>query len=236
MRNVRKVVIVGYFTLMLIALMLYWQRPKTDTVVVALHAGGWNGETPLISLRRDTLLQNNVCVVEVGYKLGTKKNPSAIQACTDVWRAVIAARQRRGVKYVHLYGESAGGHIALLCAYMGCPVDSVIAVSAPTDLTIKQPEKIYDKAIYFVGGGCRASVSPCHIVCRAVNKLPPTLLIHGEDDEVVFKYHTETLYDALIANDAEHTMKIVVGGRGHYIGDPVTDIVQLWLRNVREEN
>jgi acetyl esterase/lipase len=138
---------------------------------------------------------------------------------------------------VVLLGRSAGGHLALLAAYsMGdkrlppsCavpeplseqPVRGVIALYPIVDLegAYAQPPSpdILDTrdALHKLIGGPPAQLAepyrlatPTWWVAQKGARIPPTLLLHGQDDLLVPLWHSKKMFDAL--TEGQHTAKLL---------------------------
>ena len=112
---------------------------------------------------------------------------------------------------IALLGRSAGGHLALLAAYMAQtddPPAAVIAFYAPTDLLLLKLARHEDVRLgvhALVGmdpDGYRRA-SPLSYVSSTV---PPTLLIHGTWDDAVLPEHSRRLARELTRHGAEVTV------------------------------
>lgn len=141
---------------------------------------------------------------------------------TDAARAVVAA-QRLAASYgadpgrVILAGHSAGAYIAAQLAYEprwlraagGDPatVVGMIGLSGPYDLDPNSPElhAIFDAV---------ATADEYRPLRRVRRGAPPSLLLHGADDDVVGVQHSERLATALRGVGTSVTLE-VYPGRGH---------------------
>lgn len=180
--------------------------------VVVVHGGGWSGGT-----RSDFpawnawLVSLGYLVFDVDYRLTPQPNWQA--ARDDVQAAVAWVRAHAtalGVDpgRVALLGRSAGGHLALLAAYTagatgGAQVQAVVAFYAPTDLAWGYAHPANQRVIdgpetlrRFTGG---TPASHPQVYARAAPityagaAAPPTLLVHGGEDQLVRPAHMERL-------------------------------------------
>lgn len=152
------------------------------------------------------------------------------EAVADVRRAVRFVRAKAGVcgidaARIGVCGGSAGGHLSLMLgtasddgkADAQDPIDrvsdrvaAVVAYFPPTDLRkFVGPSKDFP-ALDF-DPALAESVSPLLHVSRDD---PPTLLIHGDKDELVNISHSRNIYEAFQTNGVTSQL-IVLEGAGH---------------------
>jgi acetyl esterase/lipase len=133
-----------------------------------------------------------------------------------------------------LWGLSAGGHLALLLATTGeqaqgdafdgpagrlVRVAAVVAYSAPTDLkrTLRGPRPS-NPALVLSEDEYHAFSPFRHVSAEA----PPTLIVHGEDDELVDVLEGRTMHEALRKAGVE-TRLVTIPGAGHgFVGGAAT--------------
>ena len=196
---------------------------KSRPLVVMIHGGSWSGgdrtQLPAIARR---LAHDGWAVASIAYRLApANRFPAAFD---DVRAAVDFLRENAeqlglDADRVVLYGRSAGAHLALLAAYRWhAPfVRGVVALYAPTDLvwSWEHPSNplVLNTPVTlgaFLGGGPSESAtmrelyrdaSPIEWVDAAS---PPTLLVHGERDGLVFPRQTERLAEVLDAANIPH--------------------------------
>jgi acetyl esterase/lipase len=178
-------------------------------LVVVIHGGAWSrsSKQELPAINRYLASQQHA-VASINYRHAPRwPFPAAIE---DVFRAIDylkthAADLRLDTTRIALLGRSAGGQIALSVAYAGKEpaLRGVVSFYAPTDLVLgyKKPSRRWvldSKTVleeYLRGGPEQnpedyAAASPVHQVGDAT---PPTLLIHGGLDPVVWPIHSELL-------------------------------------------
>ncbi|TBR16712.1 alpha/beta hydrolase, partial [bacterium] len=102
---------------------------------------------------------------------------------------------------IHLLGQSAGGHLALLEAYRYNQVRSVISLYGPVDLELDyKTSRDISAELDFIGGSPSEypdryrSLSPLHAVTP---NAPPSLLVQGERDDLVAAQNALILAQAL---------------------------------------
>lgn len=196
--------------------------PAPRPIVVVLHGGAWRGGslTQLPAIDR-YLAARGYAVAAVGYRLAPRHPFPA--AHDDVLAAVAWLQAQAGPlgldpTRVVLLGRSAGGHLALLAAYRsGDPaIRGVVAYYPPTDMvwSWEHPSnpRVFDSpgALREFLGGDPASrpdayrdASPLGFVGPTS---PPTLLIHGGRDAIVYHRQSERLAEALERAHVPHLL------------------------------
>jgi acetyl esterase/lipase len=106
---------------------------KPVGTVLLMHKGGWAGpdrakQEAMMSFPGQAFVDLGWRTVSVDYEAGE----AGLQSVKD---AIGAELVQSGDQPLCLYGESAGGHLALLAAAQIPGVDCVIAFGAPTDFT-----------------------------------------------------------------------------------------------------
>jgi acetyl esterase/lipase len=190
-------------------------RSGTDPrpVVIAIHGGSWSGgdQTQLPAINR-YLAARGYAVIAISYRLAPRFTfPAAYE---DVLAAV-AWVEREGPnlgldpKRIVLLGRSAGGHLALLAGYTPRhpAILGVVAYYPPTDMvwSYEHPSNpwVYD-SVGVLGDFLRGSPAEQPQLYAAASPLPfasasspPTLLVHGARDELVFQRQSERLAERL---------------------------------------
>lgn len=183
------------------------ETPGNRPLVVLLHGGAWRygnhhetGQWPTV------LTDAGYDVASVEYRLSNDEYHTWQDAPADVHDAISYLRAHAeelsvDADAIHLFGQSAGGHLALLEAYRFHTVRSVTALYAPIDLTLDY-ETSRDKSaeLDFIGGtpaefsARYRAVSP---IAYVDNKSPRSLLIQGKSDDLVHHENTRRLGKAL---------------------------------------
>ena len=199
--------------------------------VVYMVSGGWVSwwTPPERMVRRYSgLLEKGFTVFAVRH--GSSPRYKVPEAAADVKRAVRYVRLHApefGVDADRLgvYGGSAGGHLSLL---LGLASDEGDADS--NDPVLRASNRVAAVVAYFPPVDIRRSVGPSErfpaldfpdSLAASVSPIlfvssddPPTLLVHGDADELVSISNSEEMYDALREARVE-TDFIVIEGAGH---------------------
>lgn len=190
--------------------------------VVLLHGGSWSATgadaqaTVATSARR--FRRWGWRTVNADYRAGEA-------GMQDVLRAVDKARDRGGP--VCIYGESAGGHWALMAAAER-DVDCVIALAAPTELERVPAWSTLGQVAASAFGADRATYSP---VRRAADIAASVLLAYGADDTVVPLFQGLSMRAAL--GDAD--LEVLQRGEGTWVhGSASTAAVVALLAQQRD--
>lgn len=181
--------------------------------VLVVHGGGWDsGDRTQMPELNSYLAHRGIGVVSVDYRLAPKSPwPAARDDVLEAARFVRAHATEYGLDPARwvIFGRSAGGHLAEAVAYgksvpglRGC-----VSLYAPSDMF-----KAYDWGAEddilgsrqlirdFMGGPperlseAYREASPLDLVSKAS---PPTLLMHGGSDPLVWVRHSERLRDRL---------------------------------------
>jgi acetyl esterase/lipase len=227
-------------------------------VVVHVHGGGWRRGSrrhPLPALGDgfyQGLAASGIAVAAVDYRLsGEARYPAAVD---DVRAAVAWARSALpGYGVVQgplvLWGDSAGGHLALLVALSGTEpgntgpdnsglhnagVDGVVAWFPVTDLTnVGEPADPQTREALFLGvppaqaPDLAREASPItHVHAGA----PPVLLMHGDSDALVPPDQSTRFARAL--RDAGGAVSLVLVPGASHFWDGAEDVPGIVARSV----
>jgi len=232
------------------------QRP-TGAAVLVIQSGGWESQrTPLVKVHVNFrwLLDRGFTVVAVWH--GSTLSCTVPQVVGDVHRAVRfvrlhAAEYGLDPNRLGVYGVSSGGHLALMLATTGDdgnptamdPVDrypsrvaTVVAVSPPTDLRewiTDPPEKIRRLPTVMqrlaIEPSQAAEVSP---VLRVTPRTAPTLLVHGDRDELVPADHSRAMAATLKGAGVRYRLVEVEGGRHTLTATQYADAAAAWFEEM----
>jgi acetyl esterase/lipase len=222
-------------------------------VIVHVHGGGWRRGSrrhPLPALGADfydQLAAQGFAVAAIDYRLsGEARFPAPLD---DVRTAIGWVRDNAGPHRldhgrVFLWGDSAGGHLALLAALTGAAAGGVVAWFPVTDLA-RLPDDVTDAGgVPDRGPGSREALllgapapevpelaweaSP---VAHASAAAPPVLLMHGAADDMVPPAQSIRLAGALRAAGATVELELVPGATHFWNG--ASDVGAIVRRSVQ---
>ncbi|MGY5115391.1 alpha/beta hydrolase [Streptomyces sp. 900105755] len=206
--------------------------PKTKAaapLVVSIHGGGFisgsRGPTPYTGWLAD----QGYAVLDVDYRLATAtrhtwNTADADVGCALTWATAHASQYGLDMDRVATFGGSAGGNLAVNVAYKvdagrlkpSCgtaaqlpKVKAVIGSYPVVDMTASVPDSAYggqvaDKYV----GGSPARYPERFRAVDAANQIgpdaPPTLILQGSRDHLVFSGHTKAFADRLTAAGVPH--------------------------------
>ncbi|ELZ28160.1 esterase [Halosimplex carlsbadense 2-9-1] len=206
--------------------------------VVVYHGGAWiEGEKgQLEALERALAEQGYVCF-DANYRLsGEATFPTPVEDAAAAVRYAKANADEYGVDSdrIATTGHSAGAHLAALIAAADggfdstdAPVSSTVAAAAPIsgvyDLRDREQATANDVERQFLGGGPDEvperyeRASPAAHVDDAT---PPTLLLHGDDDDLLPADGAREYARTLAAADRPVELGILPGGGHGIVVDP----------------
>lgn len=182
---------------------------SSQPLVVVIHGGSWSGgnQRELPALNR-YLASHGYAVAAIDYRHSpTWHFPAPVD---DVFSAIgflksHAAEFGIDANRIVLIGRSAGGQLALSAAYAqrDAAIRGVVAFYAPADLALgyKNPAApaVFDsrKVLEDYLGGSPSKNPEAYALASPLNFVgpttPPTLLIQGALDPIVWRYHSELL-------------------------------------------
>jgi acetyl esterase/lipase len=202
-------------------------RGKPRPGIVIIHGGGWlEGDKSSFTLRKygspaniEDFAALGFVAVTINYRLSREAPfPAALEDCQCAirWLRAHARDYNLDTKHIGAYGNSAGGHLALLLAMAKEPelgtnapyreqsslVQAAVSDSGPVDLLYQLHQGTLKSVVtQFLGGpaeGERAALykraSPIHQINRATS---PLLLIYGGADDQVPVESTDQFVAAL---------------------------------------
>lgn len=188
--------------------------------VIVVHGGSWSsGDSRQLPELNSLLANAGYNVAAINYRMAPKyQTPAPVDDIHEVF-----AYLRKHADELHidtnnfvLLGRSAGAQIALLSAYSKPepglkgvvnfygPADMVWGYSIPSNPLIMDSRKVMED---YIGGNYKTvpakfvASSPIEFVSK---QSVPTLLIHGENDVLVSRYHSFKLDQKLTANNIQH--------------------------------
>jgi len=190
--------------------------------VIVVHGGGWNdGDRGQIPQFNDWLARRGYAVASISYRLA----PGAVWPAQrdDVMAAIAFLKKEAPALGVDpsrlvLLGRSAGGQIAEAAAYAAHDpaIRGVIGLYAPADMhfawawgreddALKSPQLLRQ----FLGGTpatAGAAYDSASGILLVGQTSPPTLLVHGRLDTLVWYRQSERLADKLAASGVPHAL------------------------------
>ena len=188
--------------------------------VIVLHTGGWDsGDRHEFQAFSHHLAQRGYAVAAIDYRLAPRwKWPAQRDDLVSAIDYMQGHATDLGVdpKNIVVFGRSAGGQIAQALAYSGkkSAIRGVIAFYTPADMHFAfkyaKPSDILnsDKLLRQLLGGTPEDAEKNYDSASgfqlAKDTSPPTLLIHGEKDELVWARQSERLDAQLKIVGAKH--------------------------------
>jgi acetyl esterase/lipase len=197
--------------------------PTPLPAIVWIHGGGWLAGTKANPPGARAAAQRGYVYASVEYRLSqVAPFPAAVDDC----RAAVTWLRQNAKTYaldpdrIGVWGASAGGHLALMVACVDSSTMNMKAVCSwfgPTDLQLKPDRRQLSMLRPFLGGTLEEKpdlyreASP---VTHVTKNAPPTLMIHGEKDDLVPISQSEAMQAKLEAAHVESTL-IRVKEAGH---------------------
>ena len=190
--------------------------------VLLIHGGGWDGgrKTEFAGFNRH-LASRGFAVAAIEYRLAPQfpwPAPRDDAQAAVAWLKAHAAELQIDPTRLVLFGRSAGGSIAEAVAY-GSPdpaIRGVAAFYAPADLpyawiTSKEGDVLDPLKLLrqYLGGSPEqvpAAYAAASGYLQARRGAPPTLLVHGDRDVIVWQRQSERLAERLAANGVPHAL------------------------------
>jgi acetyl esterase/lipase len=197
-------------------------RTGLSPVVVVIHGGGWDtGERGQVDTLNFELSRAGYAVADISYRLSTQAQwPAQREDSRAAVRYLKAHAAELGVDHhrIVLLGRSAGGQIAEATAY-GVPdpdIRGVVGLYAPADLVFayqngREDDPIRSPALLraLLGGppaARKAGYENASSYWLAGPHEPPTLLVHGKLDTLVWYRQSERLTDKLAGLGVKHEL------------------------------
>jgi acetyl esterase/lipase len=197
--------------------------------IIVVHGGSWQrgDKKDFFDMHRRYLANQGYVVFSIQYRLSSEaKWPAQMEDIQDAirWVKRHADEYKVDPSRVALLGRSSGGHLALLAAYrpdqpdedhVDTSVRAIVAMYPPTDLRM-WPSLPNTALTDFLGGSTReiphvySDASPIEFVG---DNLPPTLILQGYMDNLVFPAHAEALHNRLAATNTPAAVLRVPWGR-----------------------
>ncbi|WP_281965449.1 alpha/beta hydrolase [Serinicoccus marinus] len=226
------------------------ERPP---LVVWIHGGGWNeGDRRYLPLwwpqqsLFEKVVASGMAVATIDYRhLREAVFPACVHDVHAAVRYLVRYADTLGVdaSRLGLWGESAGGHLACLASFVppraaaGEVVDGVDLVGS---VGVGGPQPVPDALVSwyapneqfrdFLAGWDGQGADPAIVdallpVSQVSAAAPPTLVVHGTDDQVVPLADAHQIHDALRDAGVEAELSVVEGADHCFVGRPIGPIL-----------
>jgi acetyl esterase/lipase len=190
-------------------------RPEPAPCLIVVHGGGWDsGDSSQLADWNRRWAARGYAVAAVNYRLAPRHTwpaPRDDLRAAIAWLKQNAARLGIDRRRLVLFGRSAGGQIAAAVGYGACDPDivGVVSLYAPQDMPFAWSVSREDDALnsvallrrYFGGApdtpARRALYESASAQLMVGPRTPPTLLIHGVPDTLVWHRHSRRLAERL---------------------------------------
>jgi Esterase/lipase len=217
-------------------------RDTTKTkLLILVHGGGWiRGDksefAPYITALQKRL-GNDYAFANVNYRLfenGLNKFPAQEEDLRAAVNFLVNKRTEYGIsKNVVLVGASAGAHLALLQGYKNSSdvtPRAVISFFGPADLEHLYKNPSYPAVPFLLSGMLGGTPESKPEVYRAASPIhfvnaqsPPTLILHGAEDNLVPVEQSKLLNDKLRKAGVKHDLVIYPNARHGWRGKNLED-------------
>ncbi|MBV9852730.1 MAG: alpha/beta hydrolase [Armatimonadetes bacterium] len=214
--------------------------PLPDTpmpVIIHIHGGGWAAGSKEESNPNEAFARAGFFTANIEYRLTPEAVfPAQIHDAKRAvrWLRAHAREYHLDPERIGAWGHSAGGHLAALLGVSGdapelegvadtggvsSRVQAVVALSAPSDLRYPGEWNPWPASVLaqLFGGPVEQRRELAHLASPVTHVrpgVPPFLIVHGEQDDVVPAAQGERLYRALCEAGGEATL-IRLSGAGH---------------------
>ncbi|HCU38615.1 MAG TPA: hypothetical protein DGT21_25325 [Armatimonadetes bacterium] len=217
--------------------------------IVHIHGGGWrNGDKSSHAVDAVTWAKAGVASFSLNYRLsGVATYPAAVDDCVAAVKFIRANAERFNIDIDNMAvrGGSAGGHLALMMAFLEPDVDETNAAGQPIQnrfvcVSAKNPPTDLSAAdmagepalVAFMAGTVqehpddyRQGSPLTHVSADD----PPVLVMHGTEDRTV-PYTQATLLEALLKQVGVPVELVTVQGAGHGLRNGAPEDVRAALQ------
>lgn len=228
---------------------------KPTPVVINIHGGGWNHGNKEKQKGFGSFFKNKMAVANMGYRLvDVAPAPAAIEDVRSVLIYLVKHAKELNIdtEKIVLMGGSAGGHLALMGAYLGenpvfdkgrtdmkgVKIAAVVDKYGIADMVdFSVGSKPYKSAVRWVGPHIDdidfiKSVSPLYYVD---GNTPPTFIVHGDADPIVPFQQSVILKGKLDENGVKNYFISVNGGEhGKFEKDKQREISDATIAFLKE--
>ena len=211
---------------------MYTKGAKMRPLVICVHGGGWmGGHRSMYHSRMRKLAEQGYATASVEYRFAPKTIwPKQIEDVQAAHRFLIKNAERYGIDPEHIaaWGESAGGHLALMLGLMpsekgeALRLRGIVNYFGPTEF--RQTDRIKGAGRFMLmalmGGRLEgkkeilAHASPMAYIDRTD---PPILTLHGTKDNLVPIEGSELLHETMVKAQIPGQL-FPMEGTGHGMG------------------
>ena len=232
----------------------FWAEDRKYPLILFIPGSAWHRQEMYNSIpARAELAKRGFAIAEVQYR---ESELAVFPAqVIDVKKAIcfiqsIAEQFHIDTRNIFISGDSSGGHIALItgltAAYgeldadvnnnISCEVNGIISYCAPTDLFLSEgkgpiEDLLGTDDVKSVPG--LAQSASCATYLSSERKIPPILMFHGLQDELVSIAHSRNFFEQLKQFDKE-VEYYELENEGHccptFWGNDVIDIVEKFVK------
>jgi len=228
---------------------------KPTPIIINIHGGGWNHGNKEKQKGFGSFFKNNMAVANMGYRLvDVAPAPAAIEDVRSVLIYLVKNAKELNLDpdKIVVMGGSAGGHLAMMGAYLGnntmfdkdknvlknLKVAAVVDKYGIADMVdFSLGSKPYKSAVRWIGDKINdrkfiKSVSPLYLVNK---NTPPTFIVHGNADPIVPYTQSVTLKNELDKYSIKNEFITVEGGEhGKFSKEKQTDISKATIDFLKE--
>ena len=199
-------------------------KDRTFPLLVYVHGGGWytgSKDTAAIEQYVPEVARLGYVVASIDYRLAPAHTfPAQVEdvKCAIRFLRAQAARYNINPARVGIMGESAGGYLAAFAGATGDTpayktgeyrdesdaVQAVVDLFGPSTFIDEQATPAATRmARNFLSG---ADARGASVVTHVSKSTPPTLIVHGQDDQLVPYRQSQLLHSAIQAKDGKSTL------------------------------
>ncbi|OPJ61163.1 alpha/beta hydrolase [Clostridium oryzae] len=231
-----------------------WNENKKYPIILFIPGSAWHRQEMYNSIpARAELAKRGFAIAEVQYRESELAVfPAQVIDAKKAIRFIhsIAEQFHIDTDNIFISGDSSGGHIALLAGLTAtygeldidmensipCKVNGIISYCAPTDMSLSNgdgpiEDLLGTNDVTNVPG--LAKSASCATYLSAERNIPPILMFHGTQDELVSVEHSRNFFEKLKQLDKE-VEYYELENEGHccptFWGNAILDIVEKFVR------
>jgi len=189
--------------------------------IVIFHGGGWNvGEPAWAFGLAEKYAKKGMVAVAAQYRLSDQKTITPLDAIEDARNVIIWMREESeklkiDKSKIAAYGWSAGAHLAACTAVFHSFSSDSNYSSIPNALLLVSPALSITKDEWFIKLlGNNYKPINCSPAENINGKMPPSIIVVGEDDTVTPIYESKLFHNNMLKNGNESNL-FIYEGVGH---------------------